>query len=81
MNRGHPLIAPGLHKDDMHTVDPPSGTADHPAAPHGTQMAGLALYGNLVELLRSSKAWRQGHRLESVKVLKNTGDHEPELYG
>lgn len=81
VNRAHPLLSPALHAGDMHTVDAPSGTADHPTEPHGTQMAGLALYGNLVELMLSGGEWRQGHRLESVKVLKNAGQHEPELYG
>jgi hypothetical protein len=44
-------------------------------------MAGIAGYGNLVELLTSSTEWRQNHRLESVKLLKDSGEHEPDLYG
>jgi hypothetical protein len=81
VNRGHPLIGTLLGEGDMHTVDDPSGTADHPDFPHGTQMAGLAAYGNISELLSSDGRWNQVHRLESVKVLKNIGVHEPELYG
>ena len=81
INRGHPLLEDLIAENHMFSVDPASGTADHPSRPHGTQMAGLAGYGNLVELLNASGRWRQRHRLESVKIMKNTGEHEPDLYG
>jgi hypothetical protein len=81
VNRGHALIEMLLDENDMSTVDQASGTADHPQFPHGTQMAGLAAYGNVSELLSSNERWRQAHRLESVKILKNVGVHEPTLYG
>ncbi|MDZ4401446.1 S8 family peptidase [Prosthecobacter sp.] len=48
---------------------------------HGTRMAGLAAYGPLVSLLESTLVHRQQHNLESVKLLKNSGSHDPELYG
>ena len=44
VNRGHPLLAPALAVDDLHTVEPAWGTDD--ADGHGTQMAGLALAGD-----------------------------------
>ncbi len=81
VNRGHPLLEHLLAPNHMFTVDPASGTADHSTLPHGTQMAGVAAYGNLVEFLGSSVQWRQAHRLESVKVLKDGGEHDPDLYG
>jgi hypothetical protein len=81
VNRGHPLLARLLAESDMFTIHAPSGTDDHPQRPHGTQMAGVAAFGHLVPLLESEGTWAQSHRLESVKVLKNTGEHEPELYG
>jgi hypothetical protein len=81
VNRGHPLLEDLLASDHMFTVDPASGTADHPTLPHGTQMAGIAGYGDLLELLSSATAWRQSHRLESVKLLRNNSQHEPDLYG
>jgi Subtilase family len=81
VNRGHPLLEHLLAPNHMFTVDPASGTADHSTLRHGTQMAGVAAYGNLVEFLGSSVQWRQAHRLESVKVLKNGGEHDPDLYG
>lgn len=45
VNRGHPLLAPSLDAADCHTCDPSWGTHDHHG--HGTEMAGLALYGDL----------------------------------
>src|SRR5260221_5494754 len=44
-------------------------------------MAGIGGYGDLLELLSSTSEWRQSHRLESVKLLKSGGEHEPDLYG
>lgn len=83
VNNKHPLLEPLLRDDDCFTVDPASGKADHPdpKRAHGTRMAGLAAYGPLVPVLESTATHRQQHNLESVKLLKNAGSHEPELYG
>ena len=76
VNRGHPLIAPALVPEDLHSVDPAWGTDDTDG--HGTSMAGLALIGNLADTLESREPVVIGHRLESVKLLPqdgaNTGD-------
>ena len=71
VNRGHPLLRPALAVDDVHTVDPTWGTDD--ADGHGTEMAGLALVGDLMEALASMDAVAVGHRLESVKLLPTDG--------
>ena len=39
VSRGHPLLAPALDSDDLHTVEPAWGTDDEDG--HGTRMAGL----------------------------------------
>ena len=67
VNRGHPLIAPALHAADLHTMEPGWGTDD--AVGHGTEMAGLALAGDLNELLAGTGPVEVGHRLESVKLI------------
>lgn len=67
LNRGHPLLAPALAAGDLHTVEPGWGTDD--ANGHGTEMAGLALAGDLTELLTGNDPVEFGHRLESVKLL------------
>jgi Subtilase family len=48
---------------------------------HGTEMAGLALYGDLALILRSAAPLQLTHRLESVKILPPTGANDPQLYG
>ena len=47
--RGYPLLGPALHPEDLHSVEPAWGVADE--AGHGTEMAGLALYGDLANTL------------------------------
>jgi hypothetical protein len=79
VNRGHPLLEASLSEDDCHTINPKWGPHDHHG--HGTQMAGLALYGDLVPALESAAPVPLLHQLESVKFLPPTGDNEPDLYG
>ena len=67
VNRGHPLITPALDADDLHTVEPGWGTDD--TVGHGTEMAGLALAGDLNELLAGTGPVEIEHRLESVKLV------------
>ncbi len=71
VNRGHRLLAPALDARDLHTVEPGWGTND--AEGHGTEMAGVALAGNLAEILESSDPVEIDHRLESVKLLPKGG--------
>ena len=71
INRGHPLIAPTLDTTDLHTVEPAWGTRDD--AGHGTEMAGLAIAGNLTDVLDNNADIEIEHRLESVKLLRDDG--------
>ena len=71
VNRGHGFLAPALAVDDLHTIEPAWGTDDTNG--HGTQMAGLALAGNLTEHLTGSEPVEFDHRLESVKLLPHDG--------
>jgi len=85
VNRGHLLLANVLAKEDAHTVNPAWGAADHPrgspGAGHGTEMAGLAAYGDLAPLLASSDPIVLRHRVESVKILPPHGANDEALYG
>ncbi|EQD54938.1 Y4bN protein, partial [mine drainage metagenome] len=65
--------------DDLHTCDPTWGAADHDG--HGTEMAGVTLYGDLLHALQSAHKVRLRHRLESVKILPPSNNTDPELYG
>lgn len=71
VNRGHQLLAPALAVKDLHTVEPGWSTND--SVGHGTQMAGLALAGNLTTLLAGNDPVEVDHRLESVKLLPQSG--------
>lgn len=73
-NNGHRLLAPALGDADLHTVEPGWGVDD--SAGHGTEMAGLALYGDLTPVLASRDLLRVEHRLESVKLLPRDGGNQ-----
>lgn len=80
VNNGHPLLEPVLSDEDLLTVDPNWGTHDHDG--HGTQMAGIAAYGDLVRHLTSSDTVYVAHRLESCKILPPPpATNAPELWG
>ena len=81
VNRGHRLLEPALGTTDVHTVEPAWGTDDGDG--HGTEMAGLALAGNLQEHLATTDPIRFPHRLESVKLLRSGGASgtDPVLHG
>jgi hypothetical protein len=82
VNRGHPLLALALDESDAQAVRPEWGTADHDHYQHGTTMAGIALYGDLINVFDSSGPILLRHRLESVKLLPPPpGTNKPEAYG
>lgn len=79
----HPLLTPGLNPPDMHTVNDNWGVNDSATwKGHGTAMAGLCLYAeSLMDFLATSDPVKLLHRLESVKILPNSGTNDPDLYG
>jgi hypothetical protein len=85
VTRGHPLLEGLMAVSDAMSVDPAWGGHDDGGGPgnmgHGTEMAGLAGYGDLTEALASATPVNMRHRLESVKILPPTGANSPELYG
>ncbi|MGC4192898.1 MAG: S8 family peptidase [Thermomicrobiales bacterium] len=66
VNFDHPLIKLGLSEADCHTYHPDWRINDHHG--HGTEMAGLALLGDLAPLLEGDTPLQLTHRLESVKI-------------
>ncbi|WP_424535516.1 S8 family peptidase [Sphaerisporangium viridialbum] len=77
----HPLLMKSF--DAAYTVVKGTTAAPAPGASHGTEMAGLALYGDLEPVLMGSQPIRLIHRLESVKILRGHHDDgtEPKFYG
>jgi hypothetical protein len=81
VNRAHPLIEPACLDTDLHTYDPTWGRNDHLG--HGTRMAGLALYGDLTDVMAHAGPIELTHRVESVKILPPQDQplNDPRLYG
>ena len=68
VNNGHPLLRNLFLPDSTQTYDPDWGTHDRHG--HGTEMAGLAAYGDLTEAFLSEQTNRIRYSLESVKILE-----------
>lgn len=79
VNRGHPLLATLVPDANLHTYKQDWGV--HDTGPHGTGMAGLALYGDLTPLLGGNGAVELTHRLESLKLINEDDEHDEHLYG
>lgn len=79
VNAGHPLLAQHLAQADLHAVDPDWGA--HDEFGHGTGLAGVALYGDLIYPLGSDGPVTLSHRLESVKLLRNGKGNDGEHFG
>lgn len=79
----HNLLSVALDPRDVHSYNPLWGTGDSAAwRGHGTEMAGIALYGDLYSMLVGNSPVVLNYRLESVKMLDPTGaQHDPKLYG
>ena len=81
VTRDHPLLKNALDTADLHTVEPAWLVGDDHG--HGTSMAGLALFGDLTDLLSGSGHVYIRHRLESVKILRTSGSgvNDPQHHG
>jgi hypothetical protein len=85
VTRGHPLLQDVIASADATAVDPTWGAHDDGGGPgnmgHGTEMAGLAAYGDLLDALSTRAPIALRHRVESVKILPPRGSNPPDLYG
>jgi hypothetical protein len=79
IGRAHPLIAPALSIDDRHAAD--SAWAVEDPVGHGTQLAGLSLFGDMTVALQNMTPIRITHRLESVKIIPDAGHNPHHLLG
>lgn len=82
VNDQHRLIQPALLEKGLHACDSSWGVKDSPQCQgHGTEMAGIAIYNDLQEDFQSMGSIEINHKLESVKILPNTGGNIADLYG
>jgi hypothetical protein len=75
----HPLLAIATEEKDVVTCFPPASPVDHGG--HGTEMAGLVLYGDLMDVISSQAPLTLTHRLESVQVLPHVGANHQDIWG
>ena len=75
----HRLLKPAIRLGTVDSYDPDWKKHDHDG--HGTEMAGLALFGDLVPILENSQRVDIRHYLESVKVFPPEGRNENEHVG
>ncbi len=83
VNRSHVLLEPALDAHDLMTVNPDYPATDNIRHSHGTEMAGLALHGDLYPRLQDREQRRLRHRLESVRIMPadGFGPNQPARYG
>ncbi len=79
VSRAHPLIQPALAAADRHAAEPAWDVND--TVGHGTQLAGLALFGDLSVALQTTLPITIGHRLESAKIMPDAGHNPHHLLG
>jgi hypothetical protein len=80
VNNGHPLLSLILMDEDCQSVFSEWGV--HDSNGHGTGMAGIAAYGDLMKNLIADDPIVISHCLESVKILPPPPNQtEPELWG
>jgi len=66
---------------DVQTLKPTWGVHDSYRNGHGTQMAGLAIYGDLSAILAGDGPVELTHGLQSLKLIYEPDPHRPDLYG
>ncbi|NVJ48252.1 MAG: S8 family peptidase [Cytophagia bacterium] len=82
VQNGHTLIRDFFRENSLHSYKPEDWGVndDWPNHGHGTGMAGLALFGNLTELLAGNMDVLIYHQMESVKIIQRDDPTEVHLY-
>lgn len=78
VHQPHPMLEGCLDPADCHACDPNWGAEDRHG--HGTEMAGLALYGDVAAAVLSNGKLTLRHRLESVKLLPGPNINDQRLW-
>lgn len=81
VNHAHPLLAPVMSDSDVETLKPAWGKHDTWHHGHGTQMAGLAIYGDLTDVLSAGGEVQLTHGVQSLKLIHEPDPHRPALFG
>ncbi|MBS1531507.1 MAG: S8 family peptidase [Bacteroidetes bacterium] len=81
VNREHPLLAPIIPENNLDAIEPNWNRRDTHHAGHGTPMAGLAIYGDLSEVLPGNLPIQIFHHLASIMIIAASQPNDPLLYG
>lgn len=86
VNYNHPLLQHVCSAEHSASWEPDWPHYDQynnhaPYNDHGSLQAGLAAFGNLMELALHEEPIHISHHLESARILPPTGGNEPRLYG
>lgn len=79
VNVEHPLLSDFASLSDQLTITDDNDPTDNLG--HGTEMAGLAMWGDLSNVFGSTKIELINHKLESVKTLNYCGDNKGKSLG
>jgi subtilisin family serine protease len=80
VNRVNPLLADLIPEKNLDSVNPSWTNSDSYRHGHGTPMAGLIIYGDLIEPLSSTSQINISNNIESIKIVDSTAN-DPDLYG
>lgn len=86
VNYHHPILSLANHQDFSESWNPawPHFDAYNPPAPfddHGSRQAGLAMFGDIQQVVLSNNFVPVNHLIESARILPPRGNNNPELYG
>jgi hypothetical protein len=86
INYDNPLLQPYCNSDFAETWKPEWAKYDLygvgvPFQPHGSLQAGIAAYGDLLEVALSDEPIESSFVLESARILPPRGANDPKLYG
>ncbi|NRD72158.1 S8 family peptidase [Shewanella sp. VB17] len=79
VNVEHPLLSPFAGTNDQLTITDDRVAIDTQG--HGTGIAGLAMWGDLTDILGSDLRETINHKLESVRVIAQNGDNKDKPLG
>ncbi|WP_378187861.1 S8 family peptidase [Aquimarina sp. W85] len=80
VNRVNPLLEDIIPEENLDSINPAWTNSDSYRQGHGTPMAGLIIYGDLIDPLESSDQINVTNNLESIKIVDRTAN-DPDLYG
>jgi len=80
VNRVNPLLIDLIPEKNLDSVNPSWTNSDSNRNGHGTPMAGLIIYGDMIESMSSSSTINVTSNIESVKIIDQISN-DPDLYG